>query len=57
MYPMVAQQQPSIGPTSLTVSLPRQHGAGHYRGDPPPPSHGMLKDCTNVFNAGPATAQ
>ena len=41
MYPTLAQQQPSIGPTSLTVSVPRQLGAGHYRGDNPlpPPRH------------------
>ena len=28
MYPTLAQQQPSIDPTSLTVSVPRQHCAG-----------------------------
>ena len=39
MYPTLAQQQPSIDPTSLTVSVPRQHGAGHNRGDHPPPRH------------------
>ena len=37
MYPTLAQQQPSIDPISLTVSVPRQHGAGHYRGDHTPP--------------------
>ena len=47
VYPTLAQQQPSIDPTSLTVSVPWHHGAGHYRGDhspppSPPPSHGML---------------